>query len=94
MNKVMASSSEIHDILNHDEEFKNEYDRLKPRYDLIAQIINARHEQKITQAEMAKRMGTNKSNISRFESGSYNPSLDFLIRAAASLGKKIEFSLQ
>ncbi|WP_290712658.1 helix-turn-helix transcriptional regulator [Anaerovibrio sp.] len=94
MNKVMASSSEIHDILNQDEEFKNEYDRLKPRYDLIAQIINARHEQKITQAEMAKRMGTNKSNISRFESGSYNPSLDFLIRAAASLGKKIEFSLQ
>ena len=72
MNKVMASSSEIHDILNQDEEFKNEYDRLKPRYDLIAQIINARHEQKITQAEMAKRMGTNKSNISRFESGSYN----------------------
>ena len=94
MNKVMAASSEIHDILNQDEEFKNEYDRLKPRYDLIAQIINARHEQKITQAEMAKRMGTNKSNISRFESGSYNPSLDFLIRAAASLGKKIEFSLQ
>ena len=94
MNKVMASSSDIHDILNQDEEFKNEYDRLKPRYDLIAQIINARHEQKITQAEMAKRMGTNKSNISRFESGSYNPSLDFLIRAAASLGKKIEFSLQ
>ena len=94
MNKAMASSSEIHDILNQDEEFKNEYDRLKPRYDLIAQIINARHEQKITQAEMAKRMGTNKSNISRFESGSYNPSLDFLIRAAASLGKKIEFSLQ
>ena len=94
MNKVMASSSEIHDILNQDEEFKNEYDRLKPRYDLIAQIINARHEQKITHAEMAKRMGTNKSNISRFESGSYNPSLDFLIRAAASLGKKIEFSLQ
>jgi DNA-binding XRE family transcriptional regulator len=94
MNKAMASSSEIHDILNQDEEFKIEYDRLKPRYDLIAQIINARHEQKITQAEMAKRMGTNKSNISRFESGSYNPSLDFLIRAAASLGKKIEFSLQ
>ncbi|MBO6245261.1 MAG: helix-turn-helix transcriptional regulator [Anaerovibrio sp.] len=94
MNKVMASSSEIHDILNQDEEFKIEYDRLKPRYDLIAQIINARHEQKITQAEMAKRMGTNKSNISRFESGSYNPSLDFLIHAAASLGKKIEFSLQ
>ncbi len=94
MNKASVNSSEIHERLMKDKEFKNEYDRLQPRYDLIAQIINARHEQKITQAEMAERMGTKKSNISRFESGSYNPSLDFLVRAAASLGKKIEFSIR
>ncbi len=94
MNKASVNSSEIRERLMKDEEFKNEYDRLQPRYDLIAQIINARHEQRITQAEMAERMGTKKSNISRFESGSYNPSLDFLVRAAASLGKKIEFSIR
>ena len=93
MSKASVSSTEIDKILNADTEYKQEYDRLKPRYDLIAQIINARQEQKITQAEMAERMGTKKSNISRFESGSYNPSLDFLVRAAASLGKRIEFSL-
>lgn len=93
MSKASVSSAEIDKILNNNAEYKQEYDRLKPRFDLIAQIINARQEQKITQAEMAERMGTKKSNISRFESGAYNPSLDFLVRAAASLGKKIKFSL-
>jgi DNA-binding XRE family transcriptional regulator len=93
MSKASVSSSEIRKLLMQDEEYNNEYERLKPRYELIAQIVTARQEQKITQAEMAERMGTKKSNISRFESGSYNPSLDFLVRAAASLGKRIEFSL-
>lgn len=93
MSKASVSSAEIDKILNNNAEYKQEYDRLKPRFDLIAQIINARQAQKITQAEMAERMGTKKSNISRFESGAYNPSLDFLVRAAASLGKKIKFSL-
>lgn len=93
MSKASVGGAEIRELLMQDEEFKSEYDRLKPRYELIAQLINARQEQKITQAEMAERMGTKKSNISRFESGAYNPSLDFLVRAAASLGKRIEFSL-
>ena len=93
MNKASVSMAKILDTLEQDAEFKKEHERLKPRYALIAQLINARNEQNITQAELAERMGTQKSNISRFESGSYNPSLDFLSRAAASLGKKIEFSL-
>ena len=93
MSKAGVSAADVRVVLMKDEEFKQEYERLQPRYALIAQLINARQEQKITQAEMAERMGTKRSNISRFESGTYNPSLDFLIRAAASLGKKIEFSL-
>ncbi|WP_028129843.1 helix-turn-helix transcriptional regulator [Selenomonas sp. AE3005] len=94
MSKAGVSAADVRAVLMKDEEFKQEYERLQPRYALIAQLINARQEQKITQAEMAERMGTKRSNISRFESGTYNPSLDFLIRAAASLGKKIEFSLR
>ena len=93
MSNITISSADIDKLLESDPEYKKEYDRLQTRYNLIAQIINARHEQKITQAEMAERMGTKKSNISRFESGSYNPSLDFLIKAAASLGKRIKISL-
>lgn len=75
------------------EEFKIEYEKLKPRYEAIEQIIRARKEQNITQAELAKRVGTQKSNISRLESGNYNPSLDFLAKIAESLGKKISVTL-
>ncbi|MDR7856639.1 helix-turn-helix transcriptional regulator [Tissierella sp.] len=44
--------------------------------------------------ELALRVGTQKSNISRLESGSYNPSLDFLVKVAKSLGKKIYIEIK
>lgn len=70
-----------------------EYDRLKPRYDAIEQIIKARKEQNMTQAELARKVGTQKSNISRLESGNYNPSLDFLAKVSAALGKRLNIHL-
>ena len=94
MSKAGAKFEEIHNRLMKDEEFKTEYERLKPRYDLIAQIIDMRNRLNITQEELAQRVGTQKSNISRFESGAYNPSLDFVTKVARSLGKEISISLQ
>ncbi len=86
--------SEIKELLMKDEEFKSEYEKLKPRYDVISQIIEERSKQKITQEELALRVGTQKSNISRLESGTYNPSLDFLIKIAHSLGKEMKITFQ
>jgi len=94
MNKAGVKFEEIHSRLMKDEEFKAEYDKLKPRYELIAQIIDVRNQLNITQEELAMRMGTQKSNISRFESGSYNPSLDFITKIARSLGKEIHISIE
>lgn len=64
---------------------------LTPRYELVEQLKAARKAQDITQEDLAARVGTKKSNISRFESGRYNPSLDFVIKIAGSLGKQIQF---
>lgn len=47
----------------------------------------------MTQEEVARKMGTTKSSISRFESGNYNPSLDFLIRLYNALGKQLKVSM-
>ena len=94
MSKAGVKFEEIHNRLMKDEEFKAEYEKLKPRYDLIAQIIDARSRLDITQEELAQRVGTQKSNISRFESGSYNPSLDFVTKVARSLGKEVHISLR
>ncbi|WP_367153723.1 helix-turn-helix transcriptional regulator [Aminivibrio sp.] len=39
-------------------------------------------------------MGTSQSNISRLESGRYNPSLQFLRRVARALEKDLEVTLK
>lgn len=93
MSKAGISFEEIKADMLKDEEFRIEYEKLKPRYEAIEQIIRARKEQNITQAELAKRVGTQKSNISRLESGNYNPSLDFLAKVAESLGKSLSVQL-
>lgn len=92
--KTGIELSEMRGRLMKNAEFTAEYERLQPRYDLIAQIIEARTGQNMTQSELARRMGTQTSNISRLESGTYNPSLDFLIRTANSLGKELQIALR
>lgn len=93
MSNVGISFEEMKNDLLKDNEFKTEYEKLKPRYEAIEQIIKARKEQNMTQAELAKRVGTQKSNISRLESGNYNPSLDFLTKVSEALGKSLSVQL-
>lgn len=93
MSNVSISFEEMKKDLLKDDEFKTEYEKLKPRYEAIEQIIKARKEQNMTQAELAKRVGTQKSNISRLESGNYNPSLDFLTKVSEALGKSLSVQL-
>lgn len=93
MSNVSISFDEMKNDLLKDNEFKAEYEKLKPRYEAIEQIIKARKEQNMTQAELAKRVGTQKSNISRLESGNYNPSLDFLTKVSEALGKSLSVQL-
>ena len=62
---------------------------LKSRQEVIRELKRIRLQEELTQEELAERMGTQKSNISRLESGRYNPSLDFLIRTFECLGKTV-----
>ncbi len=94
MNKNSITFKNLKQEFMNDEAFKAEYERLQPRYEIISQIIEARKENNITQSELAKRVGTQKSNISRLESGTYNPSLDFLIKVARGLGKELTVKIK
>ena len=60
------------------------------RQEIAAQLRRVRKAQGMTQESLAERVGTKKSNISRLESGRYNPSLDFLEKVAGGLGREIE----
>ena len=88
------SFEEVRAELLRDEEFAAEYEKLRPRYETIEQIVKAGKEQNITQEELARCIGTQKSNISRLESGNYNPTLDLLIKIAGAPGKKLNVQLQ
>jgi ribosome-binding protein aMBF1 (putative translation factor) len=77
-----------------DPELYKEYKALQPEYEIIKQVLKARSEQQLTQKDLADKIGIKQSNISRFESGNYNPSLDFLKKLANGLGKEIHIEFR
>jgi transcriptional regulator with XRE-family HTH domain len=61
---------------------------------VASQLKAIRREQGMTQEQLAEAVGTKKSNISRLESGRYNPSLDFLVKVADGLDRQIIVKLR
>ena len=53
-----------------------------------------RKELGLTQSELGKRAGISQPNITRFVSGNYNPSLEFLVKIAGAMGKKVKVTLE
>jgi len=66
-------------------EFKKAKREIHQEYALIHQIIDGRVKNNISQKELAKRLGTGQSAVSRLESGTYNPSYKFLQKLAKAL---------
>jgi len=78
------------EIILKNKEVQNEYELMGAEYKIIEEIIMARKEKNLTQKGLADLVGTKQSNISRLESGTYNPSMDFLQKIAFAMGKKLE----
>jgi predicted transcriptional regulator len=70
-------------------EVQDELKMNEAEYKIIEEIIMARRERNLTQKGLAELIGTRQSNISRLESGNYNPTLDFLQKIASAMGKKL-----
>ncbi len=56
-------------------------------------IEDARKKAKITQAELARRIGSNRSYISRVENGITEPKISTFYRIMSALGCNIEYSM-
>lgn len=82
--------SDLKNELLQDEEFRSEYVRLEDEFALAAQLIEARKRARLTQEEVAKRMGTTQSVVARLESGHPLPSLRSLQRYAEAVDSKVE----
>ena len=66
-------------------EFKKVYEETRIEREIAHALIRARIEKRLTQAQLAKKLKTRQSVISRVESGQNTPSLSLLKRLAAAL---------
>lgn len=55
-------------------------------------LLQARKEAKVTQAELAKRVGTTKSYISEIENGVIEPGVGLFFRLVNALGLRIDIT--
>ena len=67
---------------------EQEKDRMKS--ELMNQFVKLRKEKNITQQILAERTGIARPNIARMENGTYNPTVDMLVRMADGIGMQVE----
>lgn len=77
-----------------DKEIKKAYDDLGPEFEFVRLLIQKRLEKGFTQHELAQKIGTKQSAISRLESGAYNPTMSVLKKVAKALGSELEISMR
>ena len=77
-----------------DPEFRKEYDALEEEYALVEAFMKARDEAGLTQAQVAKRMGTTQAVIARLESGRVMPSTRTLKRYAEATGHRLKIAFE
>ena len=69
------------------------YDQLAPEFDLARKMIAARAAAGLSQAEVATRMGTRQSEVSRIECARQNISIAKLSRYAQAVGATLDIRL-
>lgn len=69
--------------------FRKEYEATRLEFEIARAVIRARIEKGLTQAQLAKKVKTRQSVISRLERANTTPSLSFLKRLASALNASL-----
>lgn len=91
-NKVFTFQDHLKESLK-DSEFKKAWDESEVEYQLACRLIKARLKEKLSQRELARKVGTSQAAISRIEGMSGNPSVFLLKRIAEALNTRLQISL-
>ncbi|MDA8232933.1 MAG: helix-turn-helix transcriptional regulator [Magnetospirillum sp.] len=89
----MTDLATLKNRLLRNPEVQAEYDALAPEFEIAATLIEARQRAGLSQAEVARRMGTTQSAVARLESGRFLPSAASLARYAAATGSRLRVQL-
>lgn len=75
-------------------EFKKAWEDLDPEFQVLKAMIKAREKTGISQAELARRVGTKQSVISRLERGAFSKAtLETIKKVADALDMRLEIRL-
>jgi HTH-type transcriptional regulator/antitoxin HipB len=77
-----------------DPAFRAEYERIGPAMELAFTLTEARRAADLTQAEVARRMGTSQAAVARLERGRVKPIWETVERYARALGKRAVVRLE
>ncbi|MDA8086464.1 MAG: helix-turn-helix transcriptional regulator [Nitrospiraceae bacterium] len=78
-----------------DPEFKKAWDDLDPEFQVLKAMIKAREKTGVSQAELARRVGTRQSVISRLERGGFSKAtLETIKKVADALDMTVEIKLR
>lgn len=75
-------------------EINIEYMQNSVRRSLVREYAYIRKIKGLTQAEVAERAGISRTNVTRFESGEYNPTLEMLVKLAAAMDLDVSVTLK
>lgn len=89
----MKTYSQFKKEILKDRKVRLAYKALGPEFEIIVALIKRRLEKGFTQRELAQRVGTKQSAIARLESGTYNPSLDFLKKVTQALDARLKITV-
>lgn len=84
---------ELERQLDRDPEDRRESRRQQPYFDILVQIVKRRKEMGLTQRELAKRVGTHQSQISRIENAEHDIQLSTLVKIAEALDTVVKIQL-
>lgn len=90
----MGKASELHKKWSNNPEYREEYDKLGPEFEIARLFIKARTQAGLTQAQLAERLQTTQSAVARFESGKTNPSTSTLRKIAQATGTQLKISFE
>ena len=74
----MKTHKQVKAELMKDPEFKKAYDDLEVEFAVLGAIVKKRAQKKLTQRDLAEKIGVAQSALARFESGRISPTLSFL----------------
>jgi len=90
----MTKLRKLHEGWLQDPEYRQQYERLGPEFEMARALIGARARAGLTQAQLAERMRTTQSVIARLESGRVRPSTTTLERIARATGTRLKITFE